>query len=346
MVGRYWRVWYNSRDMASETIHAPTPPVGVIESISRGFETVAGHLALLLLPLLLDLFLWVGPRVSFHQYYEDVWLPYVQATDPNASEAWPEEVAESSYFPVIAPSLLSVLNFMSAPEAAALPFEFQPPVWTLNNIFALFGINLLGLGLGVIFTAVYLGVIGARMGGSSGVGDMLLRMPLNVIQLGILSIVVPILLMILMAPFMLVAGGLLFANSAVLASSVIIIGMVVCLWFGLFGVFTIHGMFVHQRNVLGALWDSIRVVQWNMSSTLFLMIIVSVIYWGAVIIWVMAGLNSWLMLLAFAGHAFVQTALIAATFIYYKDRYRYWREMRDALLAELQRRRTQDRTQS
>lgn len=339
-------MWYNSRDMATETIHAPTPPVGVIESISRGFETVAGHLALLLLPLLLDLFLWVGPRISMQEYYQDVWLPYVEATDPNATEIWPETAPSAQYFPIMAPSLITVMNFMSGPEAAALPFDFQPPVWNLNTILSLLGINLLSWGVGIVLTATYLTLIGARMGGSTGIGDTLLRLPLNVVQLGILSIIVPFLLLILMAPFLLVAGGLMFANISVLATSVMLIGFAVCMWFGLFSVFTLHGMFAHRRNMLGALWDSVRVVHWNMSSTLLLLIVASVIYWGGVIIWVLAGLDSWLMLLAFAGHAFVQTALIAATFIYYKDRYRYWREMREALLAELQRRRTHDGTQS
>ena len=42
----------------------PTPPVGVIESLTTGFETVASHLGLLLFPALLDLFLWLGPRLS------------------------------------------------------------------------------------------------------------------------------------------------------------------------------------------------------------------------------------------------------------------------------------------
>ena len=61
--------------MSSDRTHAPTPPVGVIESISRGFEMVAGHLGLILLPILLDLFLWMGPRVSFQDYFRNTMSP-------------------------------------------------------------------------------------------------------------------------------------------------------------------------------------------------------------------------------------------------------------------------------
>jgi hypothetical protein len=35
------------------------------------------------------------------------------------------------------------------------------------------------------------------------------------------------------------------------------------------------------------------------------------------------------------------TGLLAATFVFFKDRYRYWRELRDKLLAELASRRVQ-----
>ena len=37
----------------------------------------------------------------------------------------------------------------------------------------------------------------------------------------------------------------------------------------------------------------------------------------------------------------LSTALIAATCVFFKDRYRYWREMRAELLMELERRRAQ-----
>ena len=71
--------------MGSENISAPTPPVGVIESFTVGFETVASRLVLLLLPLVLDLFLWVGPRLSyrpaFMSYYEDIWQPTMASFD-------------------------------------------------------------------------------------------------------------------------------------------------------------------------------------------------------------------------------------------------------------------------
>jgi hypothetical protein len=51
--------------------------------------------------------------------------------------------------------------------------------------------------------------------------------------------------------------------------------------------------------------------------------------------------GSWLAVVGIMGHALISTALIASTCVFFKDRYRYWREMRAELLMELERRRAQ-----
>ena len=38
--------------------------MGALACVTTGFEVTARHLELILLPLLLDLFLWLGPRLS------------------------------------------------------------------------------------------------------------------------------------------------------------------------------------------------------------------------------------------------------------------------------------------
>jgi hypothetical protein len=58
------------------------------------------------------------------------------------------------------------------------------------------------------------------------------------------------------------------------------------------------------------------------------------------LIWRLADTGSWLVVLGMIGNAFISTGLIVATFVFFKDRYRYWQEMREALLAELKRRQT------
>jgi hypothetical protein len=105
--------------------------------------------------------------------------------------------------------------------------------------------------------------------------------------------------------------------------------------------FTVHGMFLNDRNIIASMWDSMRVVQWNMSSTFGLFLLVLIINTAMRYIWELADPGSWLALAAIGGNSFITTGLIAATFVYFKDRYRYWHEIREELLAELERRRAQ-----
>ena len=46
-----------------KTVELPPPP-GVIGSLRAGFDAVSRHVGLILLPAMLDIFLWLGPRLS------------------------------------------------------------------------------------------------------------------------------------------------------------------------------------------------------------------------------------------------------------------------------------------
>src|SRR5574339_760566 len=50
--------------MNGQKIESLPPPPGVIGSLRAGFDAVSTHIALILLPVALDIFLWLGPRLS------------------------------------------------------------------------------------------------------------------------------------------------------------------------------------------------------------------------------------------------------------------------------------------
>ena len=59
-------------------------PLGVVGSLAAGFEMVGRHLGLIVLPVLIDLFLWLGPRVSIAPLVEQftAFLLAQSAPDP------------------------------------------------------------------------------------------------------------------------------------------------------------------------------------------------------------------------------------------------------------------------
>src|SRR5512138_3690803 len=49
-----------------ETQTLPPPP-GIISSLRTGFDAIAGNVAVILMPLALDLLLWLGPHLSLNR---------------------------------------------------------------------------------------------------------------------------------------------------------------------------------------------------------------------------------------------------------------------------------------
>src|SRR5512138_1541682 len=57
------------------------PPPGVMGSLRAGFDVVSRHVALILLPAVLDILLWLGPRLSIGKL--------IKPTFPDSLAAWP-----------------------------------------------------------------------------------------------------------------------------------------------------------------------------------------------------------------------------------------------------------------
>ena len=48
------------------------PPPGIINSIKTGFDLIANHITAIFLPLLLNLFLWLGPRLRMDALFDSI----------------------------------------------------------------------------------------------------------------------------------------------------------------------------------------------------------------------------------------------------------------------------------
>ncbi len=53
--------------MYAQKLETLPPPPGVLGSLKAGFEAVSSHVILISLPFLLDLFLWLGPRMAVNE---------------------------------------------------------------------------------------------------------------------------------------------------------------------------------------------------------------------------------------------------------------------------------------
>jgi hypothetical protein len=333
--------------MVSGKFALPTSPVGIIDSLASGFEIVAKHLQILLLPLSIDLFLWLGPRFTFRPFMPGLeqffrWLAK-SATGPDNDQVlqWIKQTqdlaqnAPALYLPVILPPTL-----LGGRRASGLPFEFKPIVIdtmagnVLGIILALFG--------SLILYEICFGWIAQYVLNEPMRLWRFTRQVASVTVQSVLALVVGIIIFTgSTLVLMLILGIASLAGSDFLEMMILTFYMGIAIPCLIMVTFTLHSMYLNHNNVIVAMWDSIRVVNWNMLPTAFLLGLGTLIFSAMNIVCLMADQGSWLVLVAMAGNAFISTGLIAGTFVYYKDRYRYWRELREALLAEIERRRAQ-----
>jgi len=83
--------------------------------------------------------------------------------------------------------------------------------------------------------------------------------------------------------------------------------------------FSAHGIFILQLDAFRSILGSLRMVRFTLPNTGLFLLVFVLINTGLNFLWNTPTQNSWWMLVGIAGHAFVSTALLAGSFIYYRD---------------------------
>ena len=394
----------------------PKPPVGVIESLSIGFETVVSHIWLIVIPVVLDVFVWLGPRLSvssLSQRFTAIWAALQQqsaggapsATDIQFLNDLSERLNVFSLFstaPVGVPSLM-VENLLTRLSQTQPPIFFSNSSWRLFSwilnatlgssaglqeqpalintdwqiyvilmaiMFLLMNIVtlltpglgasrfvgqslpgaaagwvvssewqflLLSLGFtiaGLLLSAIYMSQVGSVVREEKPkVGDVFRRSMINWAKLTALNVLFRAFAVLVGLPALLIIGVLQLV-SPILAGLFGSVLVTVFLWLMVYISFTMQSVVLQDRGVFGAIWDSVRLVQVSLLSVVGLLLTGFLLNWGMNYIWSLPSPDSWLTLASIAGHAFISTGLLAATFVFYKDRRRWWNEMRQWLMTQ------------
>ncbi len=326
-------------------LKTPAPPPGLISTLATGFELVNARLELILLPLALDLFLWLGPHVSVQHL-----IPPIAQTlrDVVTSSGSPDPTAAANLDLILIAlqgygERFNLLSFLSTAPlglpslvAGRQPLEVPgglPVIWYIDSVpqyLLLVGVLVLA---GLFLAAVYFGGIAQQVRDRRVRWLTLLRQVwgdwARLTALGALALIVVV---VIGLPILLVTG-LISLFSPVVGAVMWVIGLSVLLWVLFYGGFALHGMLLHRRGLFSALWDSARLVQINLPPAAGLFMLIVLINIGLALVWNIPTDASWLLLLGVAGHALISTALVTATFVFYQDRLRWWLEMRQTLQA-------------
>ncbi|MBU0490801.1 MAG: hypothetical protein KKA73_21380 [Chloroflexi bacterium] len=323
--------------------------MGVIATLTSGFETLNRRLWLLALPMALDLLLWCGPQISVApivRHIAALWItsPATQTLAPDQivplrqgfedlaksinlfdllALSTPGRDAASRFFTVLLVNILEVpaLTIMRDKSTAAAPISM--PALEIGEPWLALALSVGLLGLGLFLSTAFLGLMTQIVCEDEiQIGAWLRSLVPNTARLGLYLIVGSALLLVPSA--LLLSLAMPFSSSDPAALAFLLITP--WLWVGLYLFFAPAAMLVNQVNPFRAMWYSFNILRTAPWHALGVILCVTVIKVGSLLLWQQLLVWPWGVVLGMIGNAYVGTGLILAVLRFYRDHYRRWQE--------------------
>ncbi len=328
----------------SKSIDSQTVGVGIVESIASGLSEVLAKPYLLVLPLILDLFLWLGVQISIKPFTE----PFARMMQQNGGANGPDAAKEilslgqhvhlNETVALFVPSIFaglskeSTLNWLVSALAPPLvsgverdnvfagvgngPFAiWSPPQW-----FAVLTVGLVFIVIATLILVVYRVPVARTIAFRTGpVADVLKEMALAWVRLiGLLGLAGVAIVGVFVPIMVVVALPLIFGvNIAVLVA------------FGLFALggmgaiytfFVLDAMLLLKIGPISAIRTSVSLVRGRFGECFRFAMTCLLIQTGTLRVWQVLVENPPGFVIALLANAFIGTGIAAATMIFFSDR--------------------------
>ena len=317
--------------------------MGLIDSLSAGYRLVSRRWWLILIPVLLDLFLWMGPRLAVTEVVDGVSALLVAPAGVELGEGYADSLEQmelllqlaaedANLFTLLGAGLPGVPSLMATTRADMTLLPVDRMVTELTSVWQALLWGLAIVLAGTLLTSIYVSWVGRavmtdyreeeRHPVTTHTLQTWSRILLFILGLLILIIILGIPVVFLITLLMLLGQGvgILMLNLA----------SIFLLWFGvwmaIYLYFVIDAIVLNRVNVLRAVWNSINVVLRNFWPTVGLILLVNVISGGMTLILQRLAFASWSLLLGILVNAFVGSGLTAASLIFYSERFARWQE--------------------
>jgi len=308
------------------------PSLGVIDAVAAGLDAVLRHPWLLLIPLALDLFLWIGPRVqapALYRLFEPTLSKMLTDMPTSDGRLAVQELSkllsafftQYNLFSWLSVGLVGVPVVNAGLDATLkLVTGGLPLMWQIADLDIYVVVMFLFTGVGLFVSALFWALLGGYVRGDHFQAAHWLKDSLTVwkrLALLFFLIVAAVILAILPLSMLITTLGALIPA---LASLIPALAMAVALWAVFMGVFTPHGIALHRMSLGRAVNVSILIVRANFPPTAGLVAVVVAISMGMNLLWGELAADSWLRLIAMIGNAIIGAGLIVASLLFYRNR--------------------------
>ncbi len=303
------------------------PPPGVIGSLRAGFDAIASHLTVILVPLALDLLLWLGPRLNIDRLFQLILAELTRYASysgfPSADlktlqengAALLEQLGQFNLLGTLRTFPIGVFSLMSGTRPSQTPLG-APSIIQVDSVFTLLGWIVVLTFLGWLFGGLFFRWVSLVVVDPSQV--VAHRFSQSILQTMLISVLYFILAVMLGGPLLLVLA-LVMAASPLLAQGLLLVIGLLSMWLVVPIFFSSHGIFIRRQNAFSSISTSLRMARFTMPTSSLFVLSVLLIAYGLNFLWNIPSSDSWMALVGILGHAFVTTSLLAASFIYYRD---------------------------
>lgn len=323
--------------MESRQIPNSTPVPGVIKCLVEGCNLAANKAFLLLFPVILDLFLLFGPKLRIEAFSRPVFDSLFNQLLKSASNVPTHQLELMMDVLNQALSTVNLFGFIQTypvgisvlfgSAGSSTPLGLSPEIQVISALLIIALIALF-IVLGVFFGTVYFSITAAASKENGKFiwkifGSQFLNVVLFYIALVILIAVVAIPISCIMS-FVFMTIPLLYQLMLVL---IIMLGC----WIMIPLFYIPHGIFMKDLDFPNAIKESFRLASWSSPITIRFILLSLVFSFGLDMIWTIPAQSSWLILFSIFGHAFITTALLASSFILYRELDKWQKENRSFL---------------
>jgi len=301
------------------------PPPRPITSLQAGFDIIARHVYLILVPVALDLFLWLGPHLRIEEFMRPMMRSlialFAQSGTSSADLADFQRLLQdfSHGFNMFAlvhtlPIGIPSLNYGRTLLLTPLRPPTQIEVASSGSFWiAWVALTLVGW-IGASLFYHWIAEVTAPSHRPGGLG----RTTNSLVQGFLLCALWTAILIAATLPisaFVIVLGAI---NPA-LAQVAVLLGLFAFMWVLPLIFFSGHGIFTYKLNILQSIGMSFRMTRFTLPSSSLFILFALLISEGLTFLWRVPPADSWLTLVGIVGHGFVTTALLAASFVYYRN---------------------------
>lgn len=305
----------------------PVPP-SLIISMRAGFDAVTSHVGLIIIPITIDIYLWLGPHLSLERllkrFLESVFpLPGMNTSDlaevmEYAQEIWVIVAERVNLFSFLRSYPVGVPSLMAASQPIVTPIG-APDFWEVQSMGAvvvlILFLTLIGLVIGSFFFTI---VAQVSLLGAIHWREAFNRWPWTTIQVLLLMFFWLLIIFAISIPSSCFITAFSLSGFALGQIGLFLLGGLI-LWIIFPLLFSGHGIFVYQNNMWESVRRSIRLTRMTLPKTALFFLSIIVINEVLDMLWSTPNEDSWLVLVGIAGHALVTTSLLAASFVYYRD---------------------------